>query len=181
MAYSRYATERNDIFDMTLNEYGDIRYVFLTLFDNDLEITDDLAAGQALRFQEDSPTLLLKRNQSIEPPKPLVEKRYGKRIEDGQDIFDMTIQEYGDLRFLPAMLFDNGLEASANLLTGQALSFRDVPPESLVVDAEILDYFRRNEIRVNTHAPRISAGWWETVDGEYWETVDGEYWELQNQ
>jgi hypothetical protein len=180
MAYNRYVTEGKTPVDVTIGEYGDVRLLPLMLFDNDLEVTATLSAGQLLTFQEDVPVLLLERKGLKEPEKPLADRYYAKRTEEGQSLVDFVLQEYGDVRLLPLVLFDNNFAPGANLERGQRLTFREVPPESLVQDAETMDYFRRGEIRVNTHAP-APTGWWETIDGEYWETIDGDYWALQNQ
>lgn len=105
---------------------------------------------------------------------------YSKRTESGQDIFDMTIQEYGYIDLLFVMLDDNGLEPTNDLETGQVLSFREVVPNELEFDAERLDYFRRNEIRVNTHYRQRIIGWWETMDGDYYQTQDGDLWQTMD-
>lgn len=94
---------------------------------------------------------------------------YSKKTESGQDIFDMTIQEYGGINSLFLMLDDNGLEPTSELGVGQALSFREQLPQDIELDAERLDYFRRNEIRVNTHFNQKIIGWWQTMDGDYWD------------
>lgn len=102
---------------------------------------------------------------------------YNKRTEAGQDIFDMAIQEYGYIDLLFLMLWDNELEPTVELETGQVLSFREMVPNTIDFDAERLDYFRRNELRVNTHYKQPAVGWWETIDGDPWETEGGDYWE----
>lgn len=105
---------------------------------------------------------------------------YSKKTENGQDIYDMAIQEYGYIDLVFLMLSDNDLEPNDDLETGQSLSFRQVVPADINFDYERLDYFRRNEIRVNTHT--VGAVWyWETIEDGPFEGSDGGYWEGQRE
>lgn len=181
MGYERYTSEGQSLFDKAIEEYQDLRLMPLMLFDNNLEPNAVLGIGDVLTFQEDVPALRLRDARVLESDRPLIQKMYRKVTEDGQSLIDLVIQEYGDVRLLGAVIADNNDPiVSENLTAGQSFSFRESLPENMVTDAETMDYFRRKEIRVNTHKTP-GTGYWETIDGEYWETIDGEYWGLQNQ
>ncbi len=180
MAYNIYIGEDQDLFDLAIQEYQDFRKVMVILEDNALEVDAALSAGQQLQYRDEMPALLLDRKGIADPPAPRTDKRYLKVVEEGQDLFDLAIQEYGEVRFLPMFLFDNFIDPDVFFTAGQSLSFRDVIPEGIADDSQLTDWFRRNNIRVNTHAPGDS-GWWETIDGEAWETQDGNFWKLQPQ
>lgn len=105
---------------------------------------------------------------------------YSKTVEYGQDLFDLAIQEYGTVEAVFIILHDNvGLEVEDFIEPGLVLKFQDEPPTN-IVDVEVMDFMRRNELRVNNNAdrPASEGGYWETESGGYWETEDGQPWEL---
>ena len=74
---------------------------------------------------------------------------YKKTIEQGQDVFDLALQEYGSVEAAVMFLFDNGLELATPLVVGTQYRFRQVPPDGTMPDGQVMDFFRRNIIRVN--------------------------------
>ena len=103
---------------------------------------------------------------------------YEKTVEYGQDIFDLSIQEYGTVNAVFMLLFDNPAIGLGTFLTpGTFLKFRHEPPTD-IVDSELMVFFRKNEIRVNNNdEPPAAGGNWQTVDGGDWWTVPGEGWQ----
>ena len=75
---------------------------------------------------------------------------YTKTVEEGQSLFDLTIQEYGDIQGIFLLLFDNPGSLIGDVPTpGQSLAFRDNVPEGILEDQSIMDFYRKNNIRVN--------------------------------
>jgi len=92
---------------------------------------------------------------------------------------DVTIQEYGSPLYLLVLLFDNVLDTTTKLNTGQSLMLRDVLPEAIATDTELTNFYRRNNLRVNTHQ-ELPKGYWDTIEDGAFEGQDGDYWQLQN-
>ena len=103
---------------------------------------------------------------------------YIKTVEYGQDIFDLSIQEYGTVEAVFMVLFDNSnINLSAFLLPGTQVSFREDPPE-VAIDAEVMAYMRKNEIRINNNdEPLAGSGNWHAMDGSSWWTTDDQTWQ----
>lgn len=78
---------------------------------------------------------------------------YKVPTQQDQTIFDMVIQEYGDIRMLPALLFDNDAYDPDTIITrGIEFAFRDELPQATEVNAEQFDYFRRKAMTIKTGA-----------------------------
>lgn len=73
---------------------------------------------------------------------------YIVKIEEGQTIWDIAIQEYGDVLMAWAILEDNATLTDLNddLAPGTELKIRQAPT---VQDKELMNYFRTNKIYVN--------------------------------
>lgn len=75
---------------------------------------------------------------------------YKKRIEDGQDIFDLCIQEYGGLNALFLLLADNPqLDLIRKLIPGEVVKFRVEVPEEVPLNKNQMDAYRTEQTRVN--------------------------------
>lgn len=75
---------------------------------------------------------------------------YKKRIEDGQDIFDLCIQEYGGLNALFLLLADNPhIDLIQKLTPGVQVNLRVEVPANVPLNKNQMDHFRTKEIRVN--------------------------------
>lgn len=76
--------------------------------------------------------------------------QYKKRVEDGQDIFDLCLQEYGGLNALFLLLADNPqLNLVRQLTPGEQINLRVEVPANVPLNKNQMDYFRANNIRVN--------------------------------
>jgi hypothetical protein len=97
---------------------------------------------------------------------------YRKLIESGQDVFDLALQEYGNIEAIFIFLIQNDLDVEATLTQGQSLLFEKTPSVK-VKDAQVMDYFRRNALRINCD---------DQPEGAIWITADPEptAWEAQN-
>lgn len=81
------------------------------------------------------------------------EMTYKVVTQEKQTIFDMVIQEYGDMRMLPVLLFDNPTYDPETFFTrGTQFTFRDDLPPTAEVNAEQFDYFRRKAMTIKTGA-----------------------------
>lgn len=74
---------------------------------------------------------------------------YTKKVEYGQDIYDLCIQEYGSIETVFLLLGDNpSIDLETQLASGQELVFRIEMPVA-VPRNENIDYFRTSKTRVN--------------------------------
>ncbi len=77
---------------------------------------------------------------------------YKKKVEFGQDVYDLCIQEYGSLNALFLLLADNpSVDLKRNLVAGEELKFRIVLPADVPVNKNLMDDYRNNQTRVNNH------------------------------
>lgn len=77
------------------------------------------------------------------------DNRYTVVVEDGQNVWDIAIQAYGDIGEVFRLLADNDLSIDNDLSPLQSLSI-----EAKVADsnhADLREYFRTKQIKVNTH------------------------------
>jgi hypothetical protein len=100
---------------------------------------------------------------------------YSKLVESGQDIFDMTLQEYGNIQAVFLLLNRNDLDIETTLSMGQSLVFEKIPSIK-IQDANVMDYYRRYTLRVNCHDIPEIEGAWITEDGTQWITDDASEW-----
>jgi hypothetical protein len=78
--------------------------------------------------------------------------QYKKKVEFGQDIYDLCLQEYGSLNSLFLLLADNPtLDLKRQLVAGEELKFRIVLPVDVSVNKNLMDDYRNNQTRVNNH------------------------------
>jgi hypothetical protein len=73
---------------------------------------------------------------------------YTINTEVGQSIWDIAVQEYGDVSAVWLLLQDNEIIADLNTILppGTELIIRQNP---IVADAELMNFFRNNKIVVN--------------------------------
>lgn len=75
---------------------------------------------------------------------------YKKKVEIGQDIFDLCIQEYGGLNALFLLLADNPhLDLVRKLIPGEEVKLRVEIPQDILLNKNQMDYFREKDIKVN--------------------------------
>lgn len=76
--------------------------------------------------------------------------QYTKRVEQGQDLFDLCLQEYGSVLAIWVMLQDNpDLDLIRPLVAGTSLVFRVELPAEFGIDPTLTDRFRNRKTRVN--------------------------------
>lgn len=93
---------------------------------------------------------------------------YTKPVEQGQDIYDLCLQEYGDIQAIWLLLEDNpSLDLIRALVAGEPVVFRVELPDQVPVDKNVMDYFRVQNIRVNMQEMALLE------DGAYNTTVGG--------
>ena len=74
---------------------------------------------------------------------------YQRNIEEGQTIWDIAVQEYGDVMMAWTILEDNPValtDLNTDLIPGSWLKIRKEPVED---DKELMNHFRNNQIYVN--------------------------------
>jgi hypothetical protein len=93
---------------------------------------------------------------------------YYKSVEEGQDVYDLCLQEYGDINTIFLLLEDNpALDLTRALIAGEQMKFRVELPDEVKVDKKSMDDFRTKTIRVNGDEQEL------LVDGVYNTTVGG--------
>ena len=74
---------------------------------------------------------------------------YTAIVEAGQDIYDISIQEYGSIEQVFLLMSDNvQLDLVTELETGQELIIRKSPNADLVPNQTQMNFFRERQIRV---------------------------------
>jgi hypothetical protein len=98
---------------------------------------------------------------------------YQKRVEDGQTIFDLALQEYGSTLSVFMLLEDNDLDIEIDLEDSAMLSFQILP--IVVPNSKIMQQFRREQTRINNHYS-TNVAQWVTADGETWGNAGEQGW-----
>jgi hypothetical protein len=76
---------------------------------------------------------------------------YTKYTEKGQSAIDLAIQEYGTAEAVFLVLEDNpALSLLDNVEPGTQVVFRLNPPVEIVPGQEVMEFMRRNEVRINS-------------------------------
>lgn len=65
------------------------------------------------------------------------------QVKEGQNIFDITLQRYGDLEFIFEVLSNNNLNLNSDLQGGQQLNISNFA----IGNEEIKDYYKRKSIK----------------------------------
>jgi hypothetical protein len=76
-------------------------------------------------------------------------KTYTIKIQAGQSIYDIAMQEYADVSGVWLLMKDNPMECpdlNTALVPGASLIIRQ---DAVVADRELMNYFRTNKIQVN--------------------------------
>lgn len=67
-------------------------------------------------------------------------------VNQGQNLLDVTLQEYGSIEGVINLVFDNELTLNDTLIGGQELTI----DESKTVTPDVVQYFVSQKIKVNT-------------------------------
>lgn len=74
---------------------------------------------------------------------------YRAIVEAGQDIYDISIQEYGSVEQVFLLISDNeDLDLVTELETGQEIVIRKEPDQQLVPSQTQMNFFRERQLRV---------------------------------
>jgi hypothetical protein len=79
-------------------------------------------------------------------------KTYTIKIQAGQSIYDVAMQEYADVSGVWMLMQDNPIQCpdlNTALVPGASLIIRQEP---VVADKELMNYFRTHKIEVNCAA-----------------------------
>jgi hypothetical protein len=77
-------------------------------------------------------------------------------ISEGQNLFDLALQQYGSIEGIFWIIEDNITVVNsidASLVAGMVLNIRDA-----VIDSEVINYYERNKTQVNTGDPAGDEG-----------------------
>jgi hypothetical protein len=134
-----------NIWDLALSAYGSIEGVFNVVKDNSMDFIADPVSGQEIKFQDNIKYYPFKEvNLSYET----LRTTYNAIVEDGQNIWDLSIQEYGAIDQVFNLFKLNPLLNSMNAvpLSGDVLTIFTKP---VIEDYKSLNYFRGKR-KVNT-------------------------------
>ncbi|WP_027470135.1 hypothetical protein [Saccharicrinis fermentans] len=118
------------LFDVAIREYGHMQGVAQLAKDNNIELTSILSPGSVLKVDDsvtyDLPAVTVRKNTSIAPNT--------QTVHQGQNIFDIAIQEYGTLQGIEKLTIDNSIGLTENLPVGSVLNIRNEKLNKLVVE-----------------------------------------------
>ncbi len=146
-----------DLADITVQEYGFLSALFNLVKANGLALTADLTAGQVLVLPavDPEPTAV---NTPVEPViiPPVI-------VEDGQNILDLVLQEYGGLEELFRFVNHNALATTQDLVVG-------LPVKTETTKNKIALFFKVNGIKINTGATMAA-----TLDGDFSDDFNADF------
>jgi len=77
------------------------------------------------------------------------------KVESGQSLIDVAMQEHGTPQALVTICDDNGLEYDADLISGQALLIREVDVDELIYhNSVVFQQLQASAATINTHTDR---------------------------
>lgn len=130
------------VWDIAVKEHGNVEAALPVLSDNDLTPTDELISGQELHIRE---TPVVAKALMVSETPVAESKLYTKQAEYEQSVWDVAVQEYGNVEAVLQLLSDNDLTPNSELASGQKMNIRRL---SETADRKIMDEFRRKDIRV---------------------------------
>lgn len=136
------ARYEQSVWDVAIQEHGSIELALNVMSDNSLTPNSELVSGQELSIRETSTVasaLMVSETPAVEP------RLYTRQAEDEQSIWDMAVQEYGDIQGVLHVMADNDLTPNSELVSGQNMHLRRVPETA---NHKIMDEFRRKGVRV---------------------------------
>lgn len=137
--------EGQNAWDLALSAYGSIEGVFDIILDNSMDFLTDPISGQEIRCQEGIRYTPFK---EVSLSYETLRETYNITVEEGQNIWDLAVQEYGSIDQVFLLLKLNQLLNSLNSvpLSRDVLTILSNPK---VEDNKSLSYFRGKR-KVNT-------------------------------
>ena len=150
--------EGQNIFDFAIEKYGTIENIFDVIDDNGLTLNSELNSGMELNSNtfnkgnndikklELTPvnsgsdefsflSVFVTSNEEIED----------ESVKEGQSIFDITLERYGNIDEIFEIIETNGFTLNTLLNSGQILNVSNFGKG----DEEIKDYYKQNNIKPN--------------------------------
>lgn len=150
-----------NIYDFCLEKYGTLENIFNVIDENSLTLNSDLNSGQELNSDTlnkgDNLVKLYISNRNIKPNNngegftflsTVIDTTLTETedlIQEGQNIFDIAIQEFGGLEFIFNLLDDNNFTINTYLNASQILNISN----SDLGNQDIKDYVKRNNYKIN--------------------------------
>ncbi len=133
------------LIDVTVSQYGDMEAFFDLLVDNGInDINADIDGSQSFLI-DSSKKVVSKFKTEIAAVQVIDNTKL--IVADGQSLFDVTIQEYGDVEAFFDLLINNEIvDVNGFLKAGQELNIN----QNSVLNP-FKTYFKKNKKRVNTH------------------------------
>jgi hypothetical protein len=155
-----------NIFDVSVDIYGVSDYAFLLLKKNGLDLSDNLS-GKTIYYDQINTSAFKIEKKKEENTNKVYEAK------DGQNIFDLALQLYGDIeKTIKIISENNGLE-SINSDSFPNLDFRYERQSDFLTK-----YLRVNGLHFNTGKPVLSevlTGILLTEASDYMQTETGDY------
>lgn len=131
-----------DVFDATLDLYGNINYLFNIIDDNGIEsLSGNVAVGTILTYDDE----LVFLDNTIEETAIDTGIR-SHRIKQDQNIFDLAVQLYGDVQYMFNLTDANTKIISLN----NTQDFTGLEVQYAEQSFAVTEYFRKNGITITT-------------------------------
>lgn len=132
------------IYDIAVQEYGELDAVWFLIDDNRLDMEKDLVPGRVLNIRDGyKPNKVLTfRPTTSKATQPVL------IVKDNQSLYDIAVQQYGDLSGILLLIEDNGLDMQSQISPGQILKVRDI-----VLNEQALYFKATGRAIANGYAP----------------------------
>ena len=147
--------EGQTIYDIAVQRYGSIAFVFEILRINTwLTLDTVLNAGDKILIDESLIAFEAFTPKKVSTPQP---ETYLTTISDGQNIYDVALQEYGDMSGVIQLIQDNpSLLKSFNSLLKAGMKLKIDSKKA--VRKDVVRFYRKTRKRINTGERFTSGG-----------------------
>lgn len=144
--------ENQNIFDIATQEYGGVEGVFWIMTDNNIpDLDQEMATGTELYIREG--VTIPEFIEYTAPERAAVDYKT-VIVEQGQNLFDIAVQEYGGIEGVVHLIQDNGLDVNARLEPGQELKVF----KSKAVDKAVESYLSDRRIKIGLGDKKSGGG-----------------------
>ncbi len=104
-----------NIFDYCVSQTGDVNNFINMITLNNINVNDDIQSGETILIPDE---LNIKESYEmfVNDDLSLI-----KQVQDNQNVFDISTQYFGDIKYLFTLLNDNNINVNSNLKSGLEL------------------------------------------------------------
>ena len=163
--------EGQNIYDFCLQKYGTLENIFNVLDDNKLTLNSDLNSGMELNYDaRNKGNVFIKKYIDDNNVVPVnfgsalfnfiniffnnTNKNNETGVQDGQNIFDICLQYFGDLTYIFDIIDNNNITLNTFLNSGQELNISNFEKG----DQGIKDFVLSNNLKINNNSIYPTTG-----------------------